>query len=260
MHISENKKDDVLEGSLTRDSSSEWIQSSDIDTGSAPRIFIVCDQSDTAQVWSYVLSQQRLSVIAETSLEKAMDGWCMEMPELAVIDINCEGQDLIAICKKFRAVSVAPILLFLPTYDEKQILAAYEAGIDEVVVKPVSPAIFLAKIMSWLRQRFMEQLNEISSVDTNKYRLNTARRCLIDSQEQEIKLTNLEFRLLAILNSCIGHVFGAEDIIRAMWGRYRPDDQVLLTNIIYRLRKKIEADPSQPCHLQRWQGGYSFHP
>ncbi|HET9905791.1 MAG TPA: response regulator transcription factor [Anaerolineales bacterium] len=260
MHISENKTDDVRNESLTRNLFSEWIHASDNDIGSAPRIFVVCDQSDTAQVWSYVLSQQRLIVIAETSLEKATDAWCVEMPELGVIDINCEGQDLIALCKKFRAVSVAPLLLFVPAYDEKQILEAYEAGIDEVVVKPVSPAMFLAKIVSWLRQRFRERLGEISSVGTHKYRLNIARRCLIDSHENEIKLTKLEFRLLTIVSSRIGQVFSDESLIREIWGRYRPEDQVLLTNIIYRLRKKIEANPSQPRHLQRWQGGYSFHP
>jgi len=55
-----------------------------------------------------------------------------------------------------------------------------------------------------------------------------------------------------------GHVFSAEDIIESMWGEYGSGDPVLLKNVVYRLRKKIEADPSQPVLLQTWQGGYSF--
>ena len=232
----------------------------ELDSRSIPRIFVVCDQRTTAPVWSYILSQQGLTVTLETSLEKAMDHWCTEMPEVGVIDISSEVQDLIPLCKNFRAVSLSPILLFLPAYDEKQILEVYATGVDEVIVKPMSPAIFLAKVLSWLRRSNHVLLNEESPDNKTTYQLNGARRCLIDPARHEIKLTNLEFRLLNILMSRMGHVFSAEDVIRSIWGRYRPDDQILLANVAYRLRKKIEADPGHPCHLQRWQGGYSFHP
>lgn len=227
---------------------------------SIPRVLVICDQSTTAPVWGYILSQQGLTVTLETSLEKATDYWCMVMPEVGVIDISREGQDLITLCKKFRAVGGSPLLLFLPAYDEEQILEAYAAGVDEVVVKPLSPAIFLAKVLSWLRRSNHAPLNEENLDNTSTYQLNGARRCLMDPARHEIKLTNLEFRLLNILMRRTGQVFSAEDVIRAIWGRYRPEDQILLANVAYRLRKKIEADPSHPCHLQRWQGGYSFHP
>ena len=225
-----------------------------------PRVFVVCDQRTTALVWSYILSQQGLTVTLETSLEKATDHWCTEMPDVGVIDVSSEGQDLITLCKSFRAVSLSPILLFLPAYDEERILESYAMGVDEVIVKPMSPAIFLAKVLSWLRRSHHAPLDEESLDNKSTYQLNGARRCLIDPGGQEIKLTNLEFRLLNILMSRMGHIFSAEDIIRAIWGRYRPDDQILLTNVAYRLRKKIESDPSHPCHLQKWQGGYSFNP
>jgi DNA-binding response OmpR family regulator len=231
-----------------------------LDSQSIPRVFVVCDQRTTAPVWSYILSQQGLTVTLETSLENAVDHWCTEMPEVGVIDISGEGQDLITLCKKFRAVSGSPLLLFLPAFDEEQILDSYAAGVDEVVVKPVSPAIFLAKVLSWLRRSNHAPLDEESLDNESTYHLNAARRCLMDPTGHEIKLTNLEFRLLTILMSHIGHVFSVEDVIRAIWGRYRPDDQILLANVAYRLRKKIETDPSHPCHLQRWHGGYSFHP
>ena len=225
-----------------------------------PKVFVVCDKSDTAPVWGYILSQQGLVVILETSVEKASDSWCRELPDIVVIDINIEHQDLLTLCKKFRAGSAAPLLLFLPAYDEKLILEAYAEGVDEVMVKPISPAIFLAKVMSWSRPRNRAPLDEVNSVNTSRYQLNVTRRCLIDPGGHEIKLTNLEFRLLNLLMSRVGRAFSAEDIIRSMWGRYGTDDQILLTNIVYRVRKKIETDPSHPRHLQRLQGGYSFQP
>ncbi len=83
-----------------------------------PTIFVVCDRSDTAPVWGYILRQQGLIVILETSLDQAVDRWSAEIPDLAVIDIDIAHQDPIHLYKKFRAVSIAPILLFLPAHHE----------------------------------------------------------------------------------------------------------------------------------------------
>ena len=54
------------------------------------------------------------------------------------------------------------------------------------------------------------------------------------------------------------HVFPAEAIIETIWGGYGEGDQILLKNVVYRLRTKIEADPAHPLMLQTWPGGYSF--
>ena len=223
-----------------------------------PKIFVVCDRTDTAPVWGFILRQQGLVVILETSLDKAVDHWSMEMPDLVVIDIDTTHQDPMLLYKKFRAVSVAPILLFLPAHHETQILEAYAAGVDEVVVKPISPAIFLAKIVAWVRRSWTLPVDGLSLVKAGKHWLDPTRRCLIDPNGQEIKLTNLEFRLLHLLMSRPAFVFSAEDIIQSIWGGFGNGDQVLLKNVVYRLRRKIEVDPGHPTLLQTWQGGYSF--
>ena len=233
-------------------------QADELKSKYVPKIFVVCDQTDTAPVWGFILRQQGLTVILETSLDKAVDRWSMEMPDLVVIDINVAHQDPMVLYKKFRAVSVAPILLFLPAHHETQILEAYAAGVDDVIVKPISPAIFLAKIVAWVRRSWTVPVDGLSLVKAGKHRLDPTRRCLIDPAGLEIKLTNLEFRLLHLLMSRPANVFNAEDIIQAIWGGFGNGDQALLKNVVYRLRRKIEVDPSRPALLQTWQGGYSF--
>jgi DNA-binding response OmpR family regulator len=223
-----------------------------------PKIFVVCDQTDTAPVWGYIIRQQGLIVILEASLDKAVERWATEVPDLVVIDVNIKLQDPMIVYNKFRTVSAAPILLFLPTHHETQILEAYAAGVDEVVVKPISPAIFLAKIVAWVRRSWTVPVDGLSLVKAGKHRLDPSRRCLIDPTGNEIKLTNLEFRLLHLLMSRPTNIFNAEDIIHSIWGGFGNGDQVLLKNVVYRLRKKIEIDPSRPALLQTWQGGYSF--
>jgi DNA-binding response OmpR family regulator len=223
-----------------------------------PKVFVVCDQRDTAPVWGYILRQQGLIVILETSREKAIDRWSAEMLDLVVIDIDAAHEDRMELYRKFREVSVAPLLLFLPTHHETQMIEAYTAGVDEVVVKPVSPAIFLAKILAWMRRSWTVPIDNLSLVRAGRHRLDPTRRCLINSDSMEIRLTNLEFRLLHLLMSRPGYVFSLEDIIESIWGGYGNGDQVLLKNVVYRLRKKIEDDPGRPLFLQTGPGGYAF--
>jgi DNA-binding response OmpR family regulator len=238
----------------TKESIMEQVET--LEASQVTKVFVVCDRNDTAPVWGYILKQQGLTVILETSLNRAVDRWTTEIPDLVVIDVT--HGDRMELYKRFRAVSVAPILLFLPAYHETEILEAYEAGVDEVVIKPISPAIFLAKITAWMRRSWTVPTAELSQVKAGKHRLDPARRCLINPSGADIRLTNLEFRLLHLLMSCPSHSFRIEDIIQAIWGAYGNGDQVLLKNVVYRLRRKIEADPSHPEFLQTWQGGYLF--
>lgn len=223
-----------------------------------PKIFVICDQRDTAPVWGYLLGQQGLSVVLETSTAKALDRWSTEITDLVVIDVDIPHAERMELYEKFRAVSVAPILMFMPVYHETQILEAYACGVDEVVVKPVSPAIFLAKIMAWVRRSWTVPVDGLGFIKAGKHRLDPETHCLIDPTGNEIKLTNLEFRLLHILMSRPSTVFSAEEIIQSIWGAFGNGDQVLLKNVVYRLRRKIEEDPGRPALLQTRQGGYSF--
>jgi two-component system OmpR family response regulator len=223
-----------------------------------PKVFVVCDQRDTAPVWGYILRQQGLLVILETSRHKAIDRWTSETPDLVVLDVDIKHQERMELFKKFREVSVAPVLLLLPAYHETEILDAYAGGVDEVVVKPISPAIFLAKIMAWGRRGWTVPVSNLSLIRAGKHSLDPARKGLTGPNGLTITLTTLEFRLLHLLMGRPGHIFSAEEIIETLWGAFGSGDPVLLKNVVYRLRKKIEADPSHPVLLQTWQGGYSF--
>ena len=227
-------------------------------TAPIPKVFVVCDQRDTAPVWGYILRQQGLIVILETSRQKAIERWTSEAPDLVVLDVDSQHPERMELYKKFREVSLAPILLLLPAYHETQILEAYEAGVDEVTVKPISPAIFLAKILAWGRRAWTVSVSAMGPVKAGKYWLDSVRRCLTQPDGSETSLTSLEFRLLHLLMSRPAQIFSVEEIIESLWGAYGSGEPVLLKNVVYRLRKKIEVDPGRPALLQTWQGGYSF--
>lgn len=219
------------------------------------RVFVVCDQADTAPIWGYIIREKGLVAILETSVQRALERAIEDIPDLIIIDVNASHTERMALCRKFRALSTSPILLFLPANNEAEMLEAYEAGVDECVVKPISPAIFLAKIAAWSRRSWTEPM---SPRRTNNLRLDPSHRSAIAENGDEIRLTNLEFRLLHLLMSRPGYVFKGEDIVQTVWGTQRENDQSLLKNMIYRLRKKLEEEAGETNLIQTWPGGYSF--
>jgi DNA-binding response OmpR family regulator len=221
--------------------------------GSASRVFIICDQPATAPIWGYIIREKGLVAILETSLQRAMDRSVEEIPDLIVIDVNASHAQRMELCRKFRSLSTSPILLFLPSNNEPEILDAYQIGVDECVVKPISPAIFLAKIMAWSRRSWSEPMSPRAA---GRLRLDPARRTVIGADGSETKLTNLEFRLLHLLMSRPGYVFPTEEIIQTVWGTQ--GDVVLLKNVVYRLRRKMEEDGDEAHLIQTFPGGYCF--
>ncbi len=224
------------------------------DTGVAHRVFVVCDQDATAPIWGYIIREKGLVAILETSVSRAMERSMEEIPDLIVIDVNAPHSQRIELCKKFRSLSASPILLFLPANNEAEILEAYQAGVDECVVKPISPAVFLAKIVAWAKRSWAVPMNPVRA---DKLKLDPARRSAIEPDGEEVKLTNLEFRLLHLLMSRPGYVFKTEEIMQTVWGT--EGDPAVLKNVVYRLRKKLGLDTGKlPYLIQTWPGGYSF--
>lgn len=222
------------------------------------RVFILCDQNDTAPIWGYIIREKGLIALLETSVGKAMTRTAEITSDLIVIDVNVPHAERMNLCRQFRALSDSPILLFLPTNNEAEILEAYQAGVDECVIKPISPAIFLAKVTAWVRRGRAVPVTRLAPVGTGGMRLDPARRAVVDPERGEIRLTNLEFRLLHLLMSRPGHVFSTEEIIQSVWGIYEQSDPALLKNVVYRLRKKLGTETSETQLIQTWPGGYSY--
>ena len=224
------------------------------DARSPLRVYVVCDQTATAPIWGYLIREKGLVAILETVVDRAMKHALEDIPDLIVIDINAPHAQRLELCKRYRTLSSSPILLFLPSSNESEILEAYQAGVDECVVKPISPAIFLAKILAWARRSWSQPM---SPLRTGPLRLDPAHRSAIAAKGQEVRLTNLEFRLLHLLMSRPGYVFKAEEIMQTVWGMEKAD-LALLKNVVYRLRKKLEEETGEAALIQTRPGGYSF--
>ena len=224
-------------------------------------VLIVCNEPSTAPVWGYMIREKKLHAVIETDPQNTIKR-CEELePALTIFDLNLHHSKILDLCLKLRGLCENPILLFLPSYDENSILEYYNAGIDDCVVKPVSPAVFYAKVRAWLRHSRQEPVDAMLEVCIENIRLDPSKNVLILNDGREINLTDLEVRFLHLLMSRPDYVFDSDAIVNQVWGLYGEQDVTLLKHVVYRLRRKLGDDPDDPRWIQTWHGkGYSFRP
>ena len=225
------------------------------------KVLLVSNDPEAAGFWGFGLQQMGIACSLASSAAEALDAWARDPCDLVVIDVCGPELDGIELTRQLRAQAVNPILLFTPSREEAHLLDAYRAGVDECVVKPVSPSLFLAKIRAWLRRSWTIPAQSLPNMEVGDLRLDPERRALSDGRGAVVRLTNLEFRVLYLLMNRPGQVLPADLIVERVWGFAGIGDAVLLKNVVYRLRRKIEPDPNQPRYLQtEGRQGYVFYP
>lgn len=228
------------------------------DAGSL-EILVVCNEPSTAAVWGFMIREQKLQAIIETSPKHALTYCENNEPTLVILDLNLTKSSCMDLCRKMRVAVDNPILAFLPRYDEKLIINYYAAGIDDCVVKPISPVVFYSKVKAWLRHSKVRPVPSLDEKTVGDIVLQPDQKTLLKPDGHIVKLTDLEVRLLYLLMSKPGHVFDTEYIVSKVWGLYGERDLPLLKHAIYRLRRKLEDDPQHPQWIRTWHGkGYSF--
>ena len=101
----------------------------------------------------------------------------------------------------------------------------------------------------------------LETVQVGEFRLDPDRRLLCTPDGQVVKLTNLETRLLYLLMNHPAWTLETDYLVDRVWGHFGEGDSILLKNLVYRLRRKIEPNPSQPCYLlTEGSLGYRFRP
>lgn len=227
---------------------------------SAGKILLISDDAEAAQIWSDVLSQKGIdSSLATPTDEDSTERRPEYAHDLMIVDAVSPQMNVVRLVRRLRTEATIPILLLLPKEDESLFLEAYEVGADEVIAKPISVRLFLAKVQAWMRRSWTVPASMLSSFQVGSFHLDPAQRQLALPSGKVIKLTGLEFRLLHVLMSHPNQVLESSLLIDRVWGANSGGDNVLLKNVVYRLRRKIEPDPSQPRSIQSITGeGYVF--
>ncbi|MFZ1868831.1 MAG: response regulator [Steroidobacteraceae bacterium] len=230
-----------------------------------PHILIVDDDAAIRTLLTEYLTENGLRIsVAATGA--AMSAVLAESAiDLVVLDLRLGGEDGMAIARRLRGESAIPIVMLTGVRDEADRVMGLELGADDYLTKPFSPRELLARIRSVLRRAkaatpTQAREGEIRAFRFGEFELNLRTRRLSGKGGERIELTNGEFNLLAALIASAQHVMTRDQLIEA--SRVY-DNEVYDRAIdvqILRLRRKIEADPSQPTYIVTERGvGYSFN-
>jgi DNA-binding response OmpR family regulator len=220
------------------------------------KVLIVEDDLALAGVLSYTLRQAGYEVVAAHDGLMALDQWKAEVPDLILLDLNLPKLDGLSVCQRIRTQADTPIIILSVRGEEDDVVRGLEMGADDYIAKPFSPRELVARAQAALRRSGAHATPgplTIAGVTLDRERLEV--RC---PGSEPVQLTTLECRLLEALMLNSGHVLPADTLITAVWGPVGAD-RTMLKQLIYRLRRKIETDPSAPIYLETVPGvGYAF--
>ena len=224
--------------------------------GFAPKVLIVSNRPTTGPLWVFSLQQQKLNVVLESDLSNALQRWEKEIPDLILLDINLPKAATLDLIKSLRAEMLIPIFLLASAWSEEDVLEAYQAGIDDHLAKPVSPSLLQAKIKVWLKRSASISIDVLNPIRVGSMQLFPSEKTLL-LKNGAVRLTNLEMRLLYYMMNRPGQIVTIGELNQRVWGYNAEADNTMLKNVVYRLRRKIEVDPTTPLIIQTVSGvGY----
>lgn len=183
-----------------------------------------------------------------------------EHPDLVILDLGLPDRDGKELIAEIRGWSSLPIIILSARDQEREKIAALDTGADDYLTKPFGVGEMLARIRVALRHRARIATGSARPEQTccvcGPLRVDLAARRVF-RDDVEVKLTKLEFDLLATMIRHAGKVLTHRFLLREVWGPHSVHETHSLRVFVANLRKKLEAEPARPRFILTEQGvGY----
>lgn len=237
------------------------------DKNPRPLVAVIDDDPDIRTSLSGLLEENGFACIATASGHGFLAHEGARDAVLAIVDLRLEGESGLAVATRLRAERDMPIIMLTGAGTEVDKIVGLETGADDYVTKPFNPRELIARVRAVLRRYGHVPAPIAPSQDTapvlqfGEMALHMATRSLQDAKGDEIPLTNAEYRLLEFFLHKPDEIVPRVQLLEEMGSDHTQYVDRTIDVLILRLRRKIEAVPSKPVHLQTRRGqGYIFVP
>ncbi len=228
---------------------------------SQPTILVVDDEPSISEVVGLYLRRAGYHVLVAHDGQAALEALEKQPPDLVVLDLMLPKVDGMEVARRLRAVGDTPIIMLTARREEGDRIAGLEMGADDYVVKPFSPQELVSRVKAVLRRTHGSALAGTEHpLVFDDLAIDPKTRVVTIRGEEKV-LTAKEFDLLWVLARHPRQVFNRDQLLDLVWGLTEYVDPSTVTVHMRRLREKVEADPSNPRHVQTmWGVGYKFEP
>lgn len=220
-------------------------------------LLIIEDEIEITRAVGAALREQRPAIVEAAAGKAGLDAVRKSHPDIIILDLGLPDLDGLEVCRKIRAITDAPIVVLTARHGEADTVALLNAGADDYITKPFSTQELAARVSAQLRRAATPRHPPVSinadglSVDLHLRQVKRG--------STVVRLTPIEWEILAVLVSDPGQVFTHQQLFNAVWKRPYGDARLYLRVHVTNLRRKIERDPADPRLIITEPGvGYRF--
>lgn len=219
------------------------------------KILLVDDDDDLRDALGEQLAMtEEFDVTEAADGRAALDRVTEAQFDLVILDVGLPDTDGRELCRVMRKQGVkVPILMLTGQDSDADTILGLDAGANDYITKPFKLAVLLARMRAQLRQH---EQSEDAVFQIGPYSFQPSRKLLIGEGDRKIRLTEKETNILKFLYRSGKTTVAREVLLHEVWGYNAGVTTHTLETHIYRLRQKIEPDPSNAQILVTESGGY----
>jgi two-component system KDP operon response regulator KdpE len=214
-------------------------------------VLVIEDEKSICDFIAKTLNASDYKAVTAGSGKEGLAILTSALPDLVLLDLGLPDMDGIDIIKQTRKWSSLPIIVISARVQEREKVAALDAGADDYITKPFGTDELLARIRTAIRHS-----NKIVDDKVNSTRPYSARGLVVDFgkrlvtvEGKEIHLTRVEYKIVSMLAQNSGKVITYSSLIEQVWGPYADDNNRILRVNMANIRRKIEKNPGEPEYI-----------
>lgn len=214
-------------------------------------VLVIEDEKSICDFIAKTLNASDYKAVTAGSGKEGLAILTSALPDLVLLDLGLPDMDGIDIIKQTREWSSLPIIVISARVQEREKVAALDAGADDYITKPFGTDELLARIRTAIRHS-----NKIVDDKVNSTRPYSARGLVVDFgkrlvtvERKEIHLTRVEYKIVSMLAQNFGKVITYSSLIEQVWGPYADDNNRILRVNMANIRRKIEKNPGEPEYI-----------
>ncbi len=209
------------------------------------RVLVVDDERSIRRFLKVSLESQ-FAVFEATNGEEAMTAVAANRPDVIILDLGLPDVDGVTVTRRLREWTQIPIIVISVREQEKDKIAALDAGADDYLTKPFGVGELMARLRSAIRRSAQAETDPVFTTGDLVVDLNQR---VVTMNGQPVLLTPTEYDLLRTFVKHAGKVLTHDQLLRAVWGTAYENETHMLQVNISNLRRKIEPDPVRPGYL-----------